>query len=88
MLGTSTWPTPTSLAHAAPAGPSPEPGRVLRIRVFRRAVRTHRGRRDVALPTIRRAGSYVVRVHRPADAAPLRILRVPVAAPHRARRVR
>lgn len=85
MFAPTTWPTPESPAHAAPPGPAPEPGRVLRIRVTRRVARTHRARRGVPLPRIRRADSYVVRIRRPDAAAPPRILRCTGAAPHRAR---
>lgn len=96
MFATTTWPTPESPAPAAPSGPSPEPGRVLRVRVTRHVPRTHRARRGVALPRIRRGDHYVVRVRRPDGSAPhpvlrtgaaaaLRVLRTDAAAPHRAR---
>jgi hypothetical protein len=85
MFATTTGPTATILRHPAPQGPSPEPGTVTRIRVPRRLVRTHRGRRATTLPRIRRADAYVVRVCRPEGGDALRIVRTPGTPAHRRR---
>lgn len=87
MFGTTTWTHPLTPAPAAPSGPDRDPVEVRRVRVTRRAVRTHRGRRRIALPTIRRADAYVVRVHRPTGAVPSShvIALRRAAVPHRAR---
>jgi len=86
MFATTTWPIATTQPHAAPVGPVPPTGSVRRIRVTRRSVvRTHRRRRGVALPSVRRADSYLVRVCRPAGRTAAPILRFPVTAPHRER---
>lgn len=86
MFATTTWPIAMTQPHAAPAGPQPPTGPVRRIRVTRRSVvRTHRRRRGVALPPVRRADSYLVRVCRPAGRTAPPILRLPATTPHRVR---
>ncbi|WP_026909599.1 hypothetical protein [Patulibacter minatonensis] len=85
MFGTTTWPTQTTQPHAAPAGGDAGPDRpVLRIRVTRRAACSHRVRREVRLPRVLRADTYVVRVCRPAGGDVLRIARTTGGTPHRA----
>lgn len=86
MFATTTRPIAIPQPHAAPAGPAPEPGTVRRIRVTRRSlVLTHRARRGVALPAVRRADTYLVRVCRPAGHVAPPLLRLPVMRSHRER---
>ncbi|MEV4423154.1 hypothetical protein AB0L40_24725 [Patulibacter sp. NPDC049589] len=85
MFGTTTWPTATTQPHAAPGRDTPAPGTVVRIRVSRRPVRSHRRRRDVRLPRIGHAGPYVVRVHRPAACVPAPVRSLRASLPHRDR---
>lgn len=89
MFGTTTWPIAMTQPHAAPAGGDADlHGQVLRIRVTRRTARSHRRRRDVRLPRIGRADTYVVRVCRPAGCDALRIERPAAGTPHRVRAAR
>jgi hypothetical protein len=59
------------------------PGEVVRVRVLRRAARTHR-RRPARLTAGGGNGGYVLRVFGPPARGGLRAARAPLAVPHRA----
>jgi hypothetical protein len=59
------------------------PGEVVRVRVLRRAARTHR-RRPVRLTAGGGSGGYVLHVVGPPARGGHRVARAPLGAPHRA----
>lgn len=85
MFATTTWPTATTQPHAAPGNDPQARTGVVRIRVTRRSMCSHRARRDVRVPRVRRADTYLVRMTRPATGAIVPLRPAPAAAPHRLR---